>query len=279
MKSNAFAWFCTRHRLLSKILIVYPTIAAIIVCGRLVGIHIAISAVAAFVIGMLFSIVITSAPTALMREPIERYNNGDPYPLLQITWEISKCKIIEPHLLLVKINRCAALSAIGEHERVIEELTNLNIEANPRATIYVKYVYYNNLSDAYFSVKELDKGEIWYQKAAQLFGAMREGKIKESCRTTFAFLTAQYHTLKGEYNRALELLCGIKTKTDREKVAIAYCSAEAHIGLGDNEQAKKDLMFVVSYNKNIYIVKRAQELLDELNKDSAKNCQPVENQQ
>ena len=279
MKSNAFAWFCTRHRLLSKILIVYPTIAAIIVYGRLVGIHIAISAVAAFVIGMLFSIVITNAPTALMREPIERYNNGDPYPLLQITWEISKCKIIEPHLLLVKINRCAALSAIGEHERVIEELTNLNIEANPRATIYVKYVYYNNLSDAYFSVKELDKGEIWYQKAAQLFGAMKEGRLKESHRPIFMLLTAEYHISKGEYERGLELLCGVEAKTDKIKASVAFISAEAHIGLGDNEQAKKDLMFVVSYNKNIYIVKRAQELLDELNKDSAKNCQPVENQQ
>ncbi len=278
MKNNSIAWFFIKHRILARILIVYPSVVAIILCGQFIGIHIAIAAVVAVLVGTLISIAIMSAPMVLMREPVERYNNGDPRPLLQITYDLLQFKLEQPYLLAVNINRCAALSSIGEFERVIEELTNLNIEANPRATIYTKYIYYNNLADAYFSVNEHDKGAVWYEKSAQLFGAMKEGRLKESHRSIFMLSTAEYHISKGEYERCLELLCGVEAKTDKIKASVAFISAEAHIGIGDVEQAKKDLMLVVSYGKDIHIVKRARELLDELGKDSAKKSGAVENQ-
>ena len=87
MKNNSIAWFFIKHRILARILIVYPSVVAIMLCGQFIGIHIAIAAVVAVLVGTLISIVIMSAPLVLMREPVERYNNGDPRPLLQITYD------------------------------------------------------------------------------------------------------------------------------------------------------------------------------------------------
>ena len=278
MKDNSLAWFFVKHKILTRVIVYFISIAlaALLV---LIGAHSVVAAVITCLFMLLLLIVVANAPLILMQKPVESFNNGDPRPLLQITYDLLQFKLGQPYLLAVNINRCAALGSIGEFERVIEELTNLNIEANPRATIYTKYIYYNNLADAYFSVNEHDKGAVWYEKSAQLFGAMKEGRLKESHRPFFMLLTAEYHISKGEYERCLELLCGVEAKTDKIKASVAFISAEAHIGIGDVEQAKKDLMLVVSYGKDIHIVKRARELLDEFNKDSAKNCQPVENQQ
>ena len=61
--------------------------------------------------------------------------------------------------------------------------------------------------------------------------------------------TAEYHISKGEYERGLELLCGVEAKTDKIKASVAFISAEAHIGIGDVEQAKKEFIEKVKRKK------------------------------
>lgn len=280
MKSiqNNLDWFCVKHPVLTKCILY--TIYAILIffCAKVLGLHVAV-AVIIFLLMVFSLLMVSSAAFRLMREPIKQFGLGDPYPLLRVTYELLKHENGKAARLLINIYRSAALCMIGEFELVISVLKAANIESNTSATVPVKLLYYNGLADAYFMLGDYEKYAIWFEQYARIFSDMKEGARKNSLKSSHNISLAQYHISKGEYTKALELLCNVTASAEITKVDVAYYSAMAHIGLGDKDLARQDLMFVISFDKNIYVVNHARELLEELDKDSEKNCQTVENPQ
>lgn len=276
---EAMAWFCVKYRYVAKLIFVAIPVFAIALCSSAFGLHIAIAVVIALVVGFYMTFFVANAPLVLLRAPLARIGDGDPLPLLNTTRELLKHVNGNATRLLIVVYRSIALCMVGEFELASAELKATNIESNKAATVPIKLFYYNSLADTYFFRGEYDKYEIWYEQYLQMYSGLKEGKRKDSLKNSHKISNAQYCISKGEYTKALELLCSAEATVELTKVDIAYYSAMAHIGLGNNEQAKRDLLFVTSYNRDIYVVRHARELLEELDKDSAKKNQDIENLQ
>lgn len=281
MKSiqNSLDWFCVKHPVLTRCTLY--TIYAILIffCAKVLGFHVAVAVIIFLLMAFYTLLMVSSAAFRLMREPIKQFGSGDPYPLLRVTYELLKHENGKAARLLVNVYRSAALCMVGEFEFAISVLKAANIESNTSATVPVKLLYYNGLADAYFMLGDYEKYAIWFEQYARIFSDMKEGARKNSLKNSHNISLAQYHISKGEYTKALELLCNATASVEISKVDVAYLSAMAHIGLGDKDLARQDLMFVISFDKDIYVVKHARELLEELDKDSEKKDQDVENPQ
>lgn len=273
------AWFCVKHKGIARLILMPITVIACVMSAYLFNLPTAVPVIIAVVLVLFIELFVSSAPMAVMKEALNDFNEGNPYPLLDVTEKLLKYVNGKTQRLAVTIDRCAALSEIGKFESAISGLSGLNIEANTSATVRMKFIYYNNLADAYYSLHSYEKHEIWYKMSEQMYDAIKSAKVKKSLEPTFAISGAQHFISKGEYGKALERLCSITPETDKMRVLVASCSADAYIGLKDFEQAKKALLFVSSYGKEIYSVQHARKLLDAIGKDSAKNEQAVEKQQ
>lgn len=217
------------------------------------------------VIWLIVTRIIASAPAKLLQEPLDIMNQQcDPHPFLEETTRQLSRRFHGPQQQLNEINHATALRMVGENHKVAEILESINIDRFPGTTPYIKFVYYNNLSDVLFALDRAAEGLIWHKKALMIFRDLPENKIKQQYTPTCELSQAEglYH--QKEYTLALQKAAWIKCETTRTLLDAALLAAKCHIKLEEPEKAREKLQYVISHGNRLHIVQEATVLLETL---------------
>ena len=209
---------------------------------------------------------IAAAPGKLMEEPTALCDQEcDPYPLLKEMEQMLTRRLNGPQQQLAQINYAMALRMVGENYKAAEILEKINIDRHPGFSPYSKFVYYNNLSDALFSLGRDQEALIWYRKSRQIFDDLPEGKFKQQLFATAQLSQAEVLYREGEHIQALRQAAGIKCTTKRQLLDTALLAAKCHISLEEPEKAREKLNYIVEHGNKLHIVEEAKVLLETLN--------------
>ncbi len=255
-------FWCLKHKLLAFILLTL----SLNVCGGIV--LCALSAPVWLLIGysiivFLINIVYVNFSYAKgVQIAIENFNNCDPYPLYEI------CEKILPYVKGtsgqdILLNKTSALFWMGEYEKMLEILEELNIDKFSGTLLQSKIVYYNNLSCAYESLRKIDDAAKAYKKIKQLYEDATP-KIKEQYKNVV--ISAEIFELKaeGKYEEALKLTQDCIENNLLQKISVAMERAELFIAMGDYEKAKIQLKFISLNGNKTHFVKKAQDMYNQL---------------
>jgi tetratricopeptide (TPR) repeat protein len=201
------------------------------------------------------------------------HDHCDPDPLLRETEDqltYSKSKTYNQILL---IDKCVALRYMGQFDRVLETLINLNIDQYSGTLPQNKVIYYNNMADAYLEVKDTEKAMIWQSKARQIAVDMKNPKIREALLDTLSLNDAAILVLRGQYAEAEQALL---TQAGKQKplvkmISTAMLFAEIGIHIGNCDAAREHLNFVIANGNKVFDVQRARNMLDNLQNSRADN--------
>lgn len=170
----------------------------------------------------------------VIHEILSQRRGGDHNYAIALSDEILATKQPPTIRTLFIINKCIFLRDMGQLHTALDILLDVDLNENP--PLY-KFLCYNNISDIYVLLKNADKAEEYRLMACEAYDSMPEGKTKDMHSHTPCLSQAEILVLKGEYHAAIECL---ETLEDRENIP-GYHSimAEALIGLGDKEEARK----------------------------------------
>ncbi len=209
---------------------------------------------------------ISLAPAKLVEEPLRIMDRDcDPYPFLEeCSYQLERLKP-GPQQQLTLINQATGLRMTGENYRVAEILENLNIDKFPGTTPFVKFVYYNNLSDVLFQLDRDTEAHIWHKKAMQIYGDLPPVQAEKFYGQSM--LLSQAHALyhQGEYTDALKKVTWMKCDCPRHLMDAAFLAARCHIALEEPEKAREKLLYVIEHGNKLCYTREAEELLDTLN--------------
>lgn len=205
-------------------------------------------------------------PYQLLRKAqAELENRCDPYPLLQETDTL----LSYPHKNGIELNllidRNVALSALGDHRKVYENLTAFDIDQynlSPSA----QFVFYNNLLACCADLGMSDQVEQLIAKTMQLYNEIENKKQKQRLEHTVWSIKVSEHMLRQEYTLALKILTGMKPTSLRMEVEDALLCAKVYLALDETERAKEKLRFVIEHGNKLYSVTEARQLLESCTK-------------
>lgn len=261
-----FAKFCVKHTVLGFIATFLMYFLPISAIYYLLEIDFAAPYV---FMGLFLALIafgmVKTAPNIVMMPDIKHLNEEcDPFPLLETAKELMGQIKGETNCLTAKMNYCVGLSAaLGDYEKNLQTLEEIKIETYAGVLPLVKHVYYNNLSDAYLSVGNIDLAKLYHQKSEELLEKIKNKKQKETAAKSHVFATAQLYVYSGEYEKGLELLKNVDVTEKRTSVAVAMCAAKANIALGRPEIAKNSLEYVIAHGNRLYSVTKAKKLLEQ----------------
>lgn len=189
---------------------------------------------------------------------IKDFNSCDPYPLYEI------CEKILPYVKGTSgqdiiLNKTSALFWMGEHEKMLEILENLNIDKINGTLLQSKIVYYNNLLCAYQNTGNTDRAIALTEKVKILFKDAPK-KVREQYKSIL--ISAEVFELQreGKYDEALKL-CLMRPENDPlQKISAAMERAELFIALNEYEKAKTQLKYVYTNGYKTYYVEKAKEM-------------------
>ena len=121
--------------------------------------------------------------------------------------------------------------------------------------------YMFSLCDKMGREEEADK---WYDKLMDDYSAVRDpltiGRVGRSVENAKLIDLCR----KGEFEEVLELMEDSSTPTKLSEIIRAMRYAKCYIGLGDTENAREQLEFVIENGGKLYYVTKAKELLSSL---------------
>lgn len=209
--------------------------------------------------------LVESASDKLLKKPSKALNlECDPAPLLNETGEHLRhvrSGISHQPLLL---NHAVALSYTGDYEKALEILSTLDIEKYRIISPYygfLKVIYYNNLSDVYDELGDLENASLYHEKT--MLAAKKNGVLKSK---EMILARASEHLRKSEPEKALEALECFKGRTPLDSVCSAMVYAKAYIALKETDQAKEKLNFIIEKGNKLYMVEQARKMLAEIEK-------------
>lgn len=258
--------FCLKHKVLAFLACGVPLIAAYDIAILFLWKQEATWAVIVIDALIMLSALahVTTVPDKLINAAIGVLNHQcDPEPLYKETMEQQQYhKGVNSQVLL--INHCAALSEMGEYEKVVTLLEETNIDKYAAMLPQAKFIYYNNLADAHFELHNVEKFQIWYQKSQQILTDVKNEKVRAQMRQGTVLAPVQALLIKQEYVEALAMLQTISCDNKRKQVCHAFCTARAYLGLGEKGKAIESLQYVISNGNKLHIVTVAETMLKEL---------------
>lgn len=201
------------------------------------------------------------------------HDHCDPDPLLRETDDQLTYSRSKTYNQILLIDQCVALRYMGQFDRVLETLINLNIDQYSGTIAQNKVIYYNNLADAYIEAKDIEKAMIWQSKARQIAADMKNPKIRESLLDTLSLNDAAILILRGQYAEAEQALL---TQAGKQKplvkmISAAMLFAEIGIHIGNCDAVREHLNFVITNGNKVFDVRKAQNMLDNLQMSCADN--------
>ena len=255
-------FWCLKHKLLAFILLTL----SLNVCGGIVlyALSAPIWALVAYsaLIFLLNILYVNFSYAKGVQVAIENFNNCDPYPLYELSEKILPyVKGTSGQDIL--LNKTSSLFWMGEHEKMLEILEELNIDKISGTLLQSKIVYYNNLTCAYESLGRIEDAAKTFKKVKQLCEDANP-KIKEQYKNIM--ISAEIFELKseGRYEEALKLTQDCLEKDLLQKISVAMERAELFIAMKDYEKAKTQLKFISLNGYRTHFVKKAQEMYNKI---------------
>lgn len=254
--------WCLKHKLLSFIL------QSLFFCGVFSALFYFLEApLWAIIVMDLFFILISGAYSNFsyskeLQNRVEAFYNCCPQPLYELVEEI-KPYVKGTSLQDLLLNQTSALFLMGEHEKMLEMLENINVDKYNGTLLQTKIIYYNNLAAAYEFNGQLEKADLAYKKLKTLISDANP-KIKKQFHNQT--LEPEIFELKmaGEYKKALDLCAMRSNDKPLQMVENAYNMAELYLAMGDVENAKRSFSFVRVNGGSTFFVNVAQKKLDEI---------------
>lgn len=190
----------------------------------------------------------------------------DPYPLYVEVSDLLKLSVRNKNnvqlFLMYKHN---ALTHMGDFEKAYEALTEVDVSKMSKkfiASMSILHTYYMfSLCDKMGRESEANH---WYEKLIDDYAAVRDpltiGRVGRSVEN--AKLTDMFR--RGEYETVLEMMEDSTTPTKLSEIIRAMRYAKCYIGLGDTENAREQLEFVIENGNKLYYVKQAEEMMETL---------------
>ena len=148
-------FWCLKHKLLAFILLTI----SLTLCGGLIF-YICSAPTWVLVVYVVLTLMLNLMYVNFsyakgVQTAIGDFNNCDPYPLYEIGEKVLPYVkgINEQELIL---NKTSSLFCMGEYEKMLEILEDLNIDKIAGTPIQYKIVYYNNLAGAYESLGRME---------------------------------------------------------------------------------------------------------------------------
>ena len=188
----------------------------------------------------------------------------DPYPVLkeaqeQLTYG-HKGFILQTIQVLYGVN----LAEAGEFQKAREILSNIHIDKYVDIRPDFKTMYYANLSAVLFELGEAEEGEIWHQKAVQMYAYLPENKQKLQLTQDMELSIAAFRRRKGEYALVQKSLQTLHYENLYGRVKAAWICAKCCMELGDVLGARQNLQFAASHGNRLYIAAEARKQLEQL---------------
>lgn len=209
---------------------------------------------------IIFRIAVDIIPSIPARKAIKELDeNCDPYPLEAVYSRYINCTKKENLRLLYYIDLSVAYSGLGKYNEALNLLLSYNPEFVEKQHPRIKHLYYHNITSMYLNLKDAEKAEYYLNKTKQI-----RNTIKRIDYDMSVLHQADLCLLKGDYKSCLELLNSYVIKSKRISVNMAHSAAQALIGLGNTDEAKAQLNYVIANGNKLYVVKEAEKLLDSL---------------
>lgn len=191
------------------------------------------------------------------------WNTCDPYPMV----EEARLQLRYPgpkNMTLVRqCNFALALQYAGEYEEALEILTQMPIHKTFGIHAQFKTVYYNNLMALYVERNQLDKAVEAYDQMLHHYGKIKISKQRAALQHSLDAKKTLFHFCRQEYAMALSTPFP-EPKNLLEQVLKAKIYARIYLAMGDLEQAKEKLEFIVQHGNRLYVVTEAKALLDSI---------------
>lgn len=255
-------FWCLKHKLLAFILLTI----SLTLCGGIVlyalNASVWMLTVYAILTVLINLVYVNFSYSKSLQIAIGQFNNGDPYPLYDLAEKILPYVKGTSGQDLI-LNKTSALFWMGEHEKMLEILENLNIDKISGTLLQSKIVYYNNLVCAYENTGRDDEAAAMTKKVKMLFGDA-PAKVKEQYKSIL--ISAEVFELKreGKYEEALKLCLDRPENTLLEKISVAMERAELFIELKEYEKAKMQLKFIYMNDNKTYYVKKSKEMYEKI---------------
>lgn len=256
--------FVVKHRVISPLIFMLPALVVEMLCFGLPPEIFTIVICVLFVYIIVITLWISKCFSKILNGAIKRmYDECDPYPMLDETEKLLTYKFKRVQNQILVIDKCAALRNIGEYEKALNILENINIDKYP-VMPYVKIVYYNNLMDLYTILGEYEKADIWHNKTMQIYSDMKSNRQKKKLESTIDIATAAKHYRHDEYDEAVKILENIKYNNLCHEIDGKMLSAKIYLKTGETEKAKAALIFIKEKGNRLYAVTAAEKMLAEI---------------
>ena len=206
---------------------------------------------------------IASAAPHEINKAIKKLNRKcDPVPLYDISVFIAECEKNESHMLLLLLNKCAALNSMGRYGESLEALSTLT-DKMQTMTPRDKLTYCINMVDTHVKLGNTEEAETWLGKTLEIYNAQTD-ILKEKFTTSLDMNTAEFSLLKGDYDRVGELISKIHMPDVRGDLEFRLLRAKYNIYTNNPMDAKPDLEYIVAKGNKLCIVEEAKKLLSEI---------------
>lgn len=262
MFDKAHRWMARQGKLIP---IVFSVLSTIVWFGAIKVLEWNISV--AFFVSALTTVVYIMAPFTcannfLVKTIKSLDNECDPYPMLLETEEqLTYKKRSDRHRLVVLMDHCVALQAVGKTKDAMDFMEQVNVEECKGLNDTIRFVYYSNLSGYCYYCDQSEKGNYYYTKAIEIRDRAKKRNFYEMYSRQINALGQLIAYKNCEYEKAIGMIEAFVAKSKREKVSTAILKAKVLFALGRIDETKKELQFVCENGNKLYAVKEAAEIL------------------
>lgn len=256
-------FWCLKHKLIAFILLTL----SLTVCGSFILYVFSAPIWAIVIYGVLTALInliyVNFSYSKGLQTAIQDFNNCNPYPLYELAEKVLPYVkgISEQDLVL---NKTSSLFWMGEHEKMVEILENLNIDKISGTLLQSKIVYYNNLLCAYQNTGRKEEAIVVNKKVQKLYNDAPQ-KVQELYKGIIVSSRVFELELEEKYDEALQVSLERPENDLLQKVSAAMERAELFIALKEYEKAKAQLKFVYMNGNKTYYVQKAKNMYDEIN--------------
>ena len=266
-----FRVFLLKHRLLGTLL--FGTVPAVIygllaLTSNASPFTIVLVVAASY---LLFGVAMsgTSLVTKPLRAAIASLENCDPYPLLRLMEFCLTLRHSKTSKQIYTINLSAALTSLGEHEKMYALLKEMDIDGEAGVVPQTRFYYYNNLLAACHLLGKYEEASVYHDKLLKAAKHIKNAKAQARLYPMLLNADGDAAYRRGEYEEAVRFydnaLSAQGTAVTRRATSHLYLEkAIALLALEKREEARPYLT-AVRDGGTLYAKTEAERLLKEIN--------------
>ena len=269
-----YYYFLAKRPLLCTFLLGIPLAAIYGLLLYSLDAHIALVIAISLLMLLVTRVYVNSAPSIkLTNKALAAHNAGDPYPLLEVSERLLALKPNEVQRQMLTINYCVALRDLGEHERVYQALSALDIDKCAGTLAQTKLVYYHNMADICDILGKDGEADAYFTKEKQCAERLKGEKLRRRLYPLILDAEADHALRHGRYEEALayaKQAHAYREITPRANIFYELFLARVYLKMGKAEEAKPLLFSIKNTGGKLYAVTEAEALLKECEQENSR---------